>query len=166
VACFRTGGCAPDAAVFVPHPAGRNPLESVIFAVQKKETDMSLIIEEKDLEKFIMVGDRVLIKPKTPSNKTKTGLYLPPTVQESEKIQSGYIVKVGPGYPIPAVSEEDEAWKQKQDDVRYVPLQAKMGDLAVYLNKSGFEIEFNKEKYIILPHSAILMIIRDENLMK
>jgi chaperonin GroES len=72
---------------------------------------------------------------------------------------------VGPGYPIPAISEEDEAWKQKQDNVKYVPLQAKRGDLAVYLNKSGFEIEFNKEKYIILPHSAILMIIRDENLL-
>jgi len=126
---------------------------------------MSLIIEEKDLEKFIMVGDRVLIKPKTLSGKTKTGLYLPPTVQESEEILSGYIVKAGPGYPIPAVSEEDEAWKQKQDNVKYVPLQARMGDLAVYLNKSGYEIEFNKEKYIILPHSAILMIIRDENLM-
>jgi len=126
---------------------------------------MSLIIEEKDLGKFIMVGDRVLIKPKTPSGRTKTGLYLPPTVQESEKILSGYIVKAGPGYPIPAVSEEDEAWKQKQDNVKYVPLQARMGDLAVYLNKSGYEIEFNKEKYIILPHSAILMIIRDENLM-
>lgn len=126
---------------------------------------MSLIIEEKDLEKFIMVGDRVLIKPKIPSGKTKTGLYLPPTVQESEEILSGYIVKVGPGYPIPAISEEDEAWKQKQDNVKYVPLQAQMGDLAVYLNKSGYEIEFNKEKYIILPHSAILMIIRDENLM-
>jgi co-chaperonin GroES (HSP10) len=148
------------------HPPGQNPIESIIFAAQKKETDMSLIIEEKDLEKFIMVGDRVLVKPKTRSGKTKTGLYLPPTVQESEKVQTGYIVKVGPGYPIPAVSEEDEAWKQKQDDVRYVPLQAKMGDLAVYLNKSGFEIEFNNEKYIILPHSAILMIIRDENLMK
>ena len=126
---------------------------------------MSLIIEEKDLGKFIMVGDRVLIKPKTPSGRTKTGLYLPPTVQESEKILSGYIVKAGPGYPIPAVSEEDEAWKQKQDNVKYVPLQARMGDLAVYLNKSGYEIEFNKEKYIILLHSAILMIIRDENLM-
>lgn len=126
---------------------------------------MSLIIEEKDLEKFIMVGDRVLVKPKTPSSKTRTGLYLPPTVQESEKILSGYIVKVGPGYPIPAISEEDESWKQKQEDVKYVPLQARMGDLAVYLNKSGYEIEFNNEKYIIIPHSAILMIIRDENLM-
>jgi len=28
---------------------------------------MSLIIDEKDLEKLIMVGDRVLIKPKNPS---------------------------------------------------------------------------------------------------
>jgi chaperonin GroES len=126
---------------------------------------MSLIIEEKDLEKFIMVGDRVLVKPKVPSSKTRSGLYLPPTVQESEQIQSGYIVKAGPGYPIPAVTEEDEVWKQKQDNVKYVPLQAQRGDLAVYLSKSGYEIEFNKEKYIILPHSAVLMIIRDENLL-
>ena len=81
-------------------------------------------------------------------------------------MQSGYIVKVGPGYPIPAVSEEDEVWKQKQDHVKYVPLQAQRGDMAIYLNKSGFEIEFNNEKYIILPHSAILMIIRDENLLE
>jgi len=127
---------------------------------------MSLVIEEKDLEKFIMVGDRVLIKPKTPSGKTKTGLYLPPTVQESEKIQSGYIIKVGPGYPIPAVTDEDEAWKQKQENVKYVPLQARRGDLAVYLSKSGFDIEFKNEKYIILPHSAILMIIRDESILE
>jgi chaperonin GroES len=127
---------------------------------------MSLVIEEKNLEKFIMVGDRVLIKPKTPSGKTRTGLYLPPTVQESEKIQSGYIIKVGPGYPIPAVTDEDDAWKQKQENVRYVPLQARRGDLAVYLSKSGFDIEFKNEKYIILPHSAILMIIRDESIME
>lgn len=125
---------------------------------------MSLVIDEKNFDKFIMVGDRVLIKPKNPQGKTKTGLYLPPTVQENEKLQSGYIVKVGPGYPIPAMTEGDEPWKEKNDEVRYVPLQAKIGDLAVFLNKSGYEIEFNKEKYIILPHSAILMTIRDEEL--
>lgn len=125
---------------------------------------MSLIIEEKDLEKFIMVGDRVLVKPKNPSGKTKSGLFLPPTVHENEKVQSGYIVKVGPGYPIPAVSEEDENWKEKTDDVKYVPLQTHIGDLAIYLSRNGYEIEFKNEKYIILPHSAILMIIRDENL--
>jgi chaperonin GroES len=127
---------------------------------------MSLIIEEKDFAKFFMVGDRVLVKPKNPSGKTKTGLYLPPTVQESEQIHSGYIVKVGPGYPIPAVSEQDEIWKEKKEDIKYVPLQTHEGDLVVYLNKSGYEIEFNNEKYIILPHSSILMIIRDEKLFE
>jgi chaperonin GroES len=127
---------------------------------------MSLIIEEKDLEKFIMVGDRVLVKPKSPINQTQSGLYLPPTVQENEKVQSGYVVKAGPGYPIPTVTDEDELWKENKDEVKYIPLQAKTGDLAVYMSKSGVEIEFNKERYVIIPHSAILMIIRDEDLMK
>ena len=138
----------------------------ISLRTEQKNNIMSLVIEEKDLEKFIMVGDRVLVKPKNPSSKTKTGLYLPPTVQENETIHSGYIVKVGPGYPIPAVVEDDETWKEKKEEIKYVPLQAHIGDLAIYLNKSGHEIEFNNEKYIILPHSAILMIIRDENLFE
>ncbi|HPT30988.1 MAG TPA: co-chaperone GroES family protein, partial [Prolixibacteraceae bacterium] len=125
---------------------------------------MSLIIEEKDLEKFIMVGDRVLIKPKNPTQLTNSGLILPPTVQDNEQVLSGYVVKVGPGYPIPAMAEEDELWKAQSEKVKYVPLQAHIGDLAIYLNKSGFEIEFTGEKYFILPHSAILMLIRDETL--
>lgn len=127
---------------------------------------MSLKIEEKDLERFILVGDRILIKPKNPEQKTASGLILPPSVQENEKLLSGYVVKVGPGYPIPAMTDEDEPWKEKRENVKYVPLQAKPGDLAVYMNKSGYEIEFNLEKYIILPHSAILMLIRDETLFE
>ena len=127
---------------------------------------MILSIEEQDLAKFIMVGDRVLIRPKDQKGKTTSGLYLPPTVVENEKTQSGYIVNVGPGYPIPAMTDADEPWKEKKDEVKYVPLQAKVGDLAVYLNKSGWEIEFNKQKYIILPHSSILMLIRDEGLFE
>jgi co-chaperonin GroES (HSP10) len=127
---------------------------------------MSFNIEKQDLEKFIMVGDRVLIHPKDQKGKTASGLYLPPTVVENEKTQSGYIINVGPGYPIPAMTDADEPWKEKKDEVKYVPLQAKVGDLAVYLNKSGWEIEFNKEKFIILPHSSILMLIRDEGLFE
>ena len=134
------------------------------FAV--KEKNMSLIIDEKDLEKFILVGDRVLIKPKNPSQKTSSGLILPPTVQENEKVLSGYVVKVGPGYPIPAISEPDEPWKGANENVKYVPLQPKEGDVAVYLQKSGWEIEFNKEKYLIVPQSAILLLIRDEGLFE
>jgi len=127
---------------------------------------MALEIDEKDIEKFILVGDRVLIKPKNPQLQTKSGLYLPPTAVEKEKVQTGYVIKVGPGFPIPAMTDEEEPWKETKEEVKYVPLQAHTGDLAVYLSKSGFEIEFNKEKYVILPHSAILMLIRDEELFK
>ena len=125
---------------------------------------MPLIIEESDLEKFIVVGDRVLIKPKSPQEKTKTGLYLPPGVQDKEKIHDGYVLKVGPGYPIPAIQEADEPWKDRAEEVKYVPLQPRTGDLAVYLQKSGYEIEFNNERYVIVPHSAILLLIRDSSL--
>lgn len=125
---------------------------------------MNLQIDEKNLNRFIMVGDRVLIKPKSQQERTKSGLYLPPGVQEKEKIYSGYVLKVGPGYPIPAISDGEEPWMDQKDDVKYVPLQPKEGDVAVYLQKSGYEIEFNKEKYVIIPHSAILLLIRDEEL--
>jgi len=125
---------------------------------------MPLVIEESGLEKFIVVGDRVLIKPKSPQEKTKSGLYLPPGVQEKEKIHDGYVLKVGPGYPIPAIQEADEPWKDRAEEVKYVPLQPKTGDLAVYLQNSGYEIEFNKERYVIVPHSAILLLIRDSSL--
>ena len=127
---------------------------------------MTLELEEQNLDKFIMVGDRVLVKPKSPLDKTKTGLFLPPGVQSKEKIQAGYVVKVGPGYPIPAINEVDEPWKDKSDDVKYVPLQLKEGDMAIFLQNSGYEFEFKKEKYIIIPHSAILMLIRDESLFE
>lgn len=127
---------------------------------------MTLEINEQDLDKFIMVGDRVLIKPKNPLDKTKSGLYLPPGVQEKEKIHVGYVLKVGPGYPIPAINEVDEPWKDKSNEVKYVPLQPKEGDVAIYMQKSGYEIEFKKEKYIIVPHSAILMLIRDDGLFE
>lgn len=120
----------------------------------------------QDINKFIIIGDRVLIKPKSLQERTSSGLFLPPGVQEKENIQYGYVVKVGPGYPIPVINEADEPWKNKSDDVRYVPLQAKEGDLAVFLQKSAYEIEFNKEKYLIVPHSAILLLIRDEGLFE
>ncbi|MFH0759024.1 MAG: co-chaperone GroES family protein [Bacteroidota bacterium] len=127
---------------------------------------MGLQIDEKNIDRFIVVGDRVLIKPKNQQDRTKSGLYLPQGVQEKEKIHSGYVLKVGPGYPIPAIQDEDEPWKDQGDSVKYVPLQSREGDLAIYLQNSGYELEFNNEKYVIIPHSAILMLIRDEDLFK
>ena len=125
---------------------------------------MTLDIDHRDLDKITMVGDKILVKPKSPTEKTKSGLFLPPGVHENEPIHSGYVLKVGPGYPIPNLSEDDPYLNKSE--VKYLPLQPREGDLAVYLPKSGFEIVFNEEKYLIIPHSAILMLIRDEGLFE
>lgn len=127
---------------------------------------MQLALEHKDIKKFLMVGDKILIKPKNPQSQTKSGLYLPPSVQDKDKIQSGYVIKVGPGYPLPAQNEEREVWESKEEEVRYLPLQAQEGDLAVYLQNAAYEINFNDEKYLIVPHAAILMLVRDEGLFE
>jgi len=116
----------------------------------------------KNLQKFIVVGDRVLVRPEEDTAKTASGLYLPPGVSEKEKVQSGYIIKVGPGYPTASQSDE-EPWKESKEPVRYIPLQAKEGDLAIFLRKEAYEIEFEKEKYLIVPQSAILLLIRNDS---
>lgn len=125
---------------------------------------MNLTPENK-LKKIIIIGDRVLIKPKRDDERTASGLYLPPSVQEKEKIRSGYIMKTGPGYAIPFPAEEDdEPWKEAEEKTRYIPLQAKEGDLAIFLQKGAYEVMIDNERYFVVPQSNILMLEREEDL--
>ena len=114
-----------------------------------------LDLPEIPLRHFVVIGDRVLIRPEE-RGQTKAGLYLPVTVYEKEAIQSGEVIKVGPGYPLPA--EYDDIYRDEK--VRYIPLQVKEGDLAIYLQKHSHEIEYRKRKFVIVPQSAILLVIR------
>jgi chaperonin GroES len=116
----------------------------------------------KNFDKFIVVGDRILVKPQEESSRTSSGLYLPAGVSEKEKVQSGYVIKVGPGYAT-AAQVDEEPWKGDIENVKYIPLQAKESDLAIFLRKEAFEIEFEKQKYLIVPQSAVLLLIRNED---
>jgi chaperonin GroES len=118
---------------------------------------------DNKLKKLIIIGDKVLIKPTKPEEKTKSGLLLPPGVYENEKVMKGYVMKTGPGYVLP-MPAEDEYWKGDEELVKYVPLQAKEGDLAIYLVSNAVEIKYEDEKYYIVPHGAILMLEREEDL--
>lgn len=122
-----------------------------------------VLTHDNKLKKLIVIGDRVLIRPSKPDERTSSGLYLPPGVQEREKVQQGYVIKVGPGYAIP-LPVENEPWKNEEDDVKYIPLQTKEGDLAIFLLSGATEVIYDGEKYFIVPQSAILMLERDENL--
>jgi len=115
---------------------------------------------EKEL---IVVGDRVLILPDEGQDRTETGLYLPQGIKEKEKIQAGTVVKTGPGYPIPDPQDlEAEPWQTAKPDGKYLPLQAKQGDYCIFLRSAGIEIEFEGKKYIVVPHSAILVLLRNK----
>ena len=124
---------------------------------------MELTAENK-LRKLIVVGDRVLIKPLKETKKTESGILLPPGVREKEKIQTGFIVKVGPGYPIPIPMDEEDSWKDEEDQMKYVRLQAKEGDKAIFLQSGAFEVIYEKEKYFIVSQASILMLEREEDL--
>ncbi|MGF1638073.1 MAG: co-chaperone GroES [Cyclobacteriaceae bacterium] len=123
------------------------------------------ITADNKLKKLVIVGDRVLIKPSGPDEKTKGGLYLPPGVHEKEKVRSGYIMKTGPGYPMPLAVEDSEPWKDKDEQVKYIPLQVKEGDKALFLQSSAFEIMYQDQKYFVVSQSAILMVEREEDLL-
>jgi chaperonin GroES len=122
------------------------------------------ITPDLKIKNLIVVGDRVLIRPKKSNSKTASGLYLPAGVQEKEKIQSGYVVKVGPGYPLPLPADEDDAWKGKEESVKYIPLQAEPGDVAIYLQKGAVEIMYENEKFFIVPQASILMLERESEI--
>jgi len=122
------------------------------------------LTQDNKLKKLIVVGDRVLIKPIVPSERTESGLYLPPGVKEKEKVQQGYIIKTGPGYAIPLPSDEEDDWKPQEEKVKYIPLQAKEGDLAIFLMSGSTEIVYQGEKYFIVPQGAVLMLEREEEL--
>ena len=122
-----------------------------------------MVTPDNKLKKLIVIGDRLLIRPSKGNERSASGLYLPPVVQEKEKVQQGYVIKTGPGYAIP-MPVDDEPWKQDDDQVKYVPLQVKEGDLAIFLLSGATEVMYEKEKYFIVPQSAILMLEREEDL--
>ena len=115
-------------------------------------------------KQILVVGDRVLIKPDKGEQKSKAGLYLPPSVIEKQEILSGVIVEMGPGIPLGNPEENiDEPWSSNDNsNVKYIPTQADVGDIALFLNKASIEIKIENDDYLIVPQSAILILIRDD----
>jgi chaperonin GroES len=110
----------------------------------------------------VVVGDKVLIKPEEESSKTPSGLYLPQGVQEKEAVGGGYVVNVGPGYPLISAQGDAEPWSRSPNsEMRYVPVQARKGDYAVYLRNAAIDVEIDGNKYIITNHANILLLIRE-----
>jgi chaperonin GroES len=116
-----------------------------------------------DPKRLIVVGDRVLIEPAEGEERTGVGLYLPPTAVDRQAVQGGLIVATGPGTPMPDPgSLDDEPWKigGEMPGPRFVPMQARVGDYALFFRKAAVEITYEGKRYLVVPQAAILVLVR------
>jgi len=89
------------------------------------------------------LDDRVVLKPKSREEMTKSGIVLPDTAKE--KPQEGTVVAVGPGKLL--------------EDGRRQPLELKVGDTVLYAKYAGTEVKLDGEEYLIVRESDILATI-------
>ncbi len=114
-------------------------------------------------KKLLVVGDRVLVLPEQGEERTNVGLFLPKTAIDGQAIQGGRIFACGPGIPMGDPGEhEDEPWKQSGRQARYFPMQAREGDYALFFRRAAVEITFETKPYLVVPHQAILALVREE----
>ncbi|HEY4129011.1 MAG TPA: co-chaperone GroES family protein, partial [Gemmatimonadaceae bacterium] len=89
-----------------------------------------MIKRDKEL---IVVGDRVLVRVEEGEERTNVGLYLPSTAIDNQAVQGGTIVATGPGLPMPSPdSLSDEPWRTPDRITKFVPMQARKGDYALF----------------------------------
>ncbi len=115
-------------------------------------------------KELLVVGDRVLITPEEgEEQRTRVGLYLPATAIDSQQVQTGLIVATGPGDPLPDPSAfDDEPWRAAERTPRHRPMQARVGDHAIFFRKAAVEISFEDKRYLVVPQAAILVLVRDK----
>lgn len=116
-------------------------------------------------KRLIVVGDRVLVKVEEGEERTKVGLYLPSTAIDSQAVQGGSIIATGPGLPMPDLADaSEEPWRfgHSARETRFVPMQARTGDFALFFRKASVEITFEGERFLVVPQSAILALVRED----
>lgn len=89
------------------------------------------------------LGDRMVVKPATREETTKSGLLLPDTAKE--KPQRGSIVSVGEG--------------RRDDDGKRIPMDVKAGDEVLFAKYAGTEFKLEDEELLILSEKDVLAIV-------
>jgi len=117
---------------------------------------------KKGSKEIVIVGDRVLIVPDMGEERSNVGLYLPRWAVEKESVQGGTVVEIGPGIPLsPPTDQEEELWKATSANPSPSSLQARIGDYALFLRKGAIELKLDGDTFLIVPQSALLVLIRD-----
>lgn len=91
------------------------------------------------------MGDKILVKPMTREETTKSGIILP-EIGSKERPQEGEVLAVGPG--------------RKNDDGKVIAMTIKVGDKIIFSKYGPSEIKIADEELLILSESDVLAIIK------
>ncbi|MFH0819012.1 MAG: co-chaperone GroES [Patescibacteria group bacterium] len=86
------------------------------------------------------LGDRILVKPLTQEEVTKSGIVLPSSADKEKKAE-GEILGIGEGEKIKK-------------------LGLKIGDKVLFGKYSGDDVEYNDDEYKFLKHDEILAVVK------
>lgn len=89
------------------------------------------------------LGDRLMVKPNTSEETTKSGIVLPDSAKE--KPQEGKVTAVGAG--------------AKDENGKLIPLEVKVGDSILYSKYSGTEVKIEGDEHLIIKESDVLAIV-------
>lgn len=89
------------------------------------------------------LGDRILVKPLSQEETTKSGIVLPDTAKE--RPQQGTVVAVGSG--------------GRSDSGEIRPLDVREGQRVLFAKYSGTEFKIDHEEYLFLREPDVLAII-------
>ena len=90
------------------------------------------------------LGDRIVVRPLDPQEKTKSGIVLPDTAKE--KPQEGKVIAVGTGRLL--------------DDGAIKALEIKNGDRVLYGKYSGTEVSLEGDEVLILREEDVLAVVQ------
>ena len=70
---------------------------------------------------------------------------------------------IGPGTSMLSFESQsgEELWKEPPRELRFVPMQARRGDYALFFRRAAVEITFEGERYLVVPQAAILALVRE-----
>ncbi len=90
------------------------------------------------------LGDRVVVRPLSRDEVTKSGIILPDTV-EKERPEKGEVIAIGPGKVL--------------DNGAFAPMGVKVGDQVVFKKYSPDEVKVDDVEYLVIAESDIMAVI-------
>lgn len=90
------------------------------------------------------LADRVVVKPLSKDEVTKSGIIIPDTI-DKERPERGEVIATGPGKLL--------------DDGKIAPIGVKVGDKIVFKKYSPDEVKIDDVEYLVISESDIMAVL-------